>query len=154
MILWFTIVQLVVAVVVGAVALILGLAGRRPSDLTVGGMALVLVLLLAQTFWIVPAAELTPSLQNSHWIYIHIGVAIMATALSILGAVVASLSVAMYVDDVEVDGAQRRVLFLVPPALVLLALLGGLPVDLEPPLLAGQWRELRLVGRGAHIRLP
>ena len=48
MILWFTIVQLVVAVVVGAVALILGLAGRRPSDLTVGGMALVLVLLLAQ----------------------------------------------------------------------------------------------------------
>src|SRR5690606_9021369 len=50
-----------------------------------------LVLLLAQTFWIVPAAELTPSLQNSHWIYIHIGVAIMATALSILGAVVASM---------------------------------------------------------------
>ena len=50
-----------------------------------------LVLLLAQTLWIVPAAELTPSLQNSHWIYIHIGVAILATALSILGAVVASL---------------------------------------------------------------
>lgn len=50
-----------------------------------------LVLLLAQTFWIVPAAALTPSLQNSHWIYIHIGVAIMATALSILGAVVASM---------------------------------------------------------------
>ena len=50
-----------------------------------------LVLLLAQTFWIVPAAELTPSLQNSHWIYIHIGVAIIATALSILGAVVAGM---------------------------------------------------------------
>jgi len=50
-----------------------------------------LVLLLAQTFWIVPAAELTPSLQNSHWIYIHIGVAIIATALSILGAVVAAM---------------------------------------------------------------
>ncbi|MEO2097082.1 MAG: c-type cytochrome biogenesis protein CcsB [Brachybacterium sp.] len=50
-----------------------------------------LVLLLAQTFWIVPAAELTPSLQNSHWIYIHIGVAVVATALSILGAVVASM---------------------------------------------------------------
>ena len=50
-----------------------------------------LVLLLAQTFWIVPAAELTPSLQNSHWIYIHISVAVIATALSILGAVVASL---------------------------------------------------------------
>jgi cytochrome c-type biogenesis protein CcsB len=50
-----------------------------------------LVLLLAQTLWIVPAAALTPSLQNSHWLVIHIGVAIIATALSILGAVVASL---------------------------------------------------------------
>ena len=50
-----------------------------------------LVLLLAQTFWIVPAAQLTPSLQNSHWIYIHISVAVIATSLSILGAVVASL---------------------------------------------------------------
>src|SRR5699024_11786068 len=47
-----------------------------------------LVLLLAQTFWIVPAAELTPSLPNSHWLYIHISVAVLATALSILGAVV------------------------------------------------------------------
>ena len=50
-----------------------------------------LLLLLAQTFWIVPAAALTPSLQNSHWLIIHIGIAIIATALSILGAVVASL---------------------------------------------------------------
>ncbi len=50
-----------------------------------------LVLLLAQTFWIVPAAKLTPSLQNSHWLYIHISIAILATALSILGAVVAGL---------------------------------------------------------------
>lgn len=50
-----------------------------------------LVLLLAQTFWIVPAAALTPSLQNSHWLIIHIGIAIIATALSILGAVVATL---------------------------------------------------------------
>ena len=50
-----------------------------------------LVLLLAQTFWIVPAAALTPSLQNSHWLIIHIGIAIIATALSILGAVVAGL---------------------------------------------------------------
>lgn len=50
-----------------------------------------LVMLLAQTLWIVPAAELTPSLQNSHWIYIHIAVAIVSTALSILGAVVAAM---------------------------------------------------------------
>lgn len=50
-----------------------------------------LLLLLAQTVWIVPAAALTPSLQNSHWLYIHISVAIISTALSILGAVIASL---------------------------------------------------------------
>ncbi|WP_010532575.1 c-type cytochrome biogenesis protein CcsB [Brachybacterium squillarum] len=50
-----------------------------------------LLLLAAQTFWIVPAAELTPSLQNSHWLVIHIGVAVLATALSILGAVVAAM---------------------------------------------------------------
>ncbi|WP_193103445.1 c-type cytochrome biogenesis protein CcsB [Brachybacterium sp. FME24] len=50
-----------------------------------------LVMLLAQTLWIVPAAALTPSLQNSHWIYIHIAIAIVATALSILGAVVATM---------------------------------------------------------------
>ena len=53
--------------------------------------AILLVMLLAQTFWIVPAAALTPSLQNSHWLIIHIGVAILATALSILGALVASI---------------------------------------------------------------
>lgn len=53
--------------------------------------AILLVMLLAQTFWIVPAAALTPSLQNSHWLIIHIGVAIIATALSILGALVAML---------------------------------------------------------------
>lgn len=55
---------------------------------------ILLLMLAAQTFWIVPAAKLTPSLQNSHWIYIHIGVAILATALSILGAVVAGLQLA------------------------------------------------------------
>jgi len=53
--------------------------------------AILLLMFLAQTFWIVPAAALTPSLQNSHWLIIHIGVAILATALSILGALVASL---------------------------------------------------------------
>lgn len=52
---------------------------------------ILLLLFIAQRFWIVPAAQLTPSLQNSHWLVIHIGVAILATALSILGAVVAGM---------------------------------------------------------------
>ncbi|GAA3665063.1 hypothetical protein [Microbacterium marinilacus] len=48
MILWFTILQLVVAIAAGVVCVVLGLAGRRPSDLTVGGLALVELLLVAQ----------------------------------------------------------------------------------------------------------
>lgn len=48
MILWFTIVQVVVAVVAGALCLVLGLAGRRPSDLSVGALALVELLLIVQ----------------------------------------------------------------------------------------------------------
>jgi hypothetical protein len=47
-ILWFTIVQLVVAVAAGLACLVLGLAGRRPSDLSVGALALVELLLVAQ----------------------------------------------------------------------------------------------------------
>ena len=48
MILWFTIVQLVVAVVAGLLGVVLGLAGRRPSDLSVGALALVELLLIVQ----------------------------------------------------------------------------------------------------------
>ncbi|OCG74340.1 hypothetical protein [Microbacterium sediminis] len=48
MILWFTIVQVAVAVVAGALCLVLGLAGRRPSDLSVGALALVELLLIVQ----------------------------------------------------------------------------------------------------------
>jgi len=47
-ILWFTVVQLVAAVAAGLLCVVLGLAGRRPSDLTVGALALVELLLLAQ----------------------------------------------------------------------------------------------------------
>lgn len=48
MILWFTIVQLAVAIVAGLVSLGLGFAGRRPSDVTVGSLVLVELLLLIQ----------------------------------------------------------------------------------------------------------
>jgi hypothetical protein len=47
-ILWFTLVQVVVASVAGLLCLVLGLAGRRPSDLSVGSLALVELLLIAQ----------------------------------------------------------------------------------------------------------
>ncbi len=48
MILWFTIAQIVVAVVAGVLCVALGLAGRRPGDVSVGSLALVQLLLLAQ----------------------------------------------------------------------------------------------------------
>ncbi|MGO2684248.1 hypothetical protein [Microbacterium sp.] len=48
MILWFTIVQMVVAVAAGLFAAIVGLRGRRPSDYTVGALALVELLLIVQ----------------------------------------------------------------------------------------------------------
>ncbi|MFJ2550307.1 hypothetical protein [Microbacterium sp. NPDC087591] len=48
MILWLTIVQIVVAVAAGLFCLIAGLAGRRPSDFSVGALALVELLLVVQ----------------------------------------------------------------------------------------------------------
>ena len=110
MILWFTIAQVGVAVLVGLVCIIAGLAGRRPSDLTVGGMALVLVLLVAQVvmgivaplvgnpptgslleFWVYlvsavllpPAAVLWALIERSRWSTVVMGVAALAVAVMV-----------------------------------------------------------------------
>ena len=48
MILWFTIVVIAVAVIGGLVCIGMGLAGKVPSDLTVGVLALVELLLIVQ----------------------------------------------------------------------------------------------------------
>ncbi len=48
MILWFTVVQIAIAVAAGLLCLALGFAGKRPSDWTVGSLALVELLLLVQ----------------------------------------------------------------------------------------------------------
>lgn len=45
---WFTTVQVGFAVFAGLLCLILGLVGRRPSDLTVGAAAIVELLLIVQ----------------------------------------------------------------------------------------------------------
>jgi len=47
-ILWFTYIQVAVAALAGLLCIVLGLAGRRPSDLTVGALALIEALLLIQ----------------------------------------------------------------------------------------------------------
>lgn len=48
MIEWFTTVQVFVALAAGLLCLALGFAGKRPNDLTMGAIALVTVLLIAQ----------------------------------------------------------------------------------------------------------
>ncbi|MFT4156863.1 MAG: hypothetical protein QM630_02890 [Microbacterium sp.] len=73
MILWFTIAQVAVDVVAGLFCIITGLLGRRPSDFTVGAIAAVEVLLIAQ----VVVAIIAPLVGNpptgdllEYWVYL------------------------------------------------------------------------------------
>jgi hypothetical protein len=109
-ILWFTYVQLAVAVASGLLCIVLGLAGRRPSDLTVGALALLELLLIAQIvvaiaaplvgnpptgslleFWVylVSAALLPPAgvfwalLERSRWSTVIMGIAALAVGVMV-----------------------------------------------------------------------
>lgn len=73
MIMWFTVVQIVVAVAAGVFCVAAGLAGRRPSDLSVGALALVELLLVVQ----VVVAIVAPFVGNpptgdllEYWVYL------------------------------------------------------------------------------------
>ena len=110
MILWFTITQVVVAVAVGLFSLVAGLAGRRPSDWTVGSLALIELLLIAQVvvsigaplvgnpptgsaleFWVyLISAALLPAagvawalLERSRWSTVIMGVAALSIAVMV-----------------------------------------------------------------------
>ncbi|GAA3036096.1 hypothetical protein [Microbacterium dextranolyticum] len=110
MILWFTLVQVAVAVIAGLVALGAGLAGRRPGDVTVGGMALITLLLVVQVvvavvapltgnpalgslieFWVYlvsavlipPLAVLWALVERSRWSTVIMGVAALAVAVMV-----------------------------------------------------------------------
>ena len=61
MIEWFTSVQACIAVAVGLVAVVLGLAGKKPADLTMGATAFVAILLVVQLV----IAILSPLFGNS-----------------------------------------------------------------------------------------
>ncbi|ODA90809.1 hypothetical protein ATY41_08495 [Leifsonia xyli subsp. xyli] len=60
---WFVAAQVAVAVIAGVFCVILGLAGRVPSDLSMGAVALVELLLIAQLVIaiVAPATGNTPS---------------------------------------------------------------------------------------------
>lgn len=110
MILWFTIAQVAVAAAAGLLCVVLGLAGRRPSDLSVGALALVELLVIAQIvvaiiapfagnpptgslleFWVylVSAALLAPAavfwalLERSRWSTVIMGIAALAIAVMV-----------------------------------------------------------------------
>jgi hypothetical protein len=73
MILWFTILQVAVAVAAGLFCVVAGLAGRRPSDWTVGSLALVELLLIVQIVIaiIAPLAGNPPTGSLlEYWVYL------------------------------------------------------------------------------------
>ena len=110
MILWFTLAQVIVATAAGLLCVVLGLAARRPSDLSVGSLALVELLLIAQIvaavvaplagnpptgslleFWVYlvsaallpPAAALWALLERSRWSTVIMGIAALAVAVMV-----------------------------------------------------------------------
>jgi hypothetical protein len=110
MTLWFTITQLAVAVAAGVFCISLGLARRRPSDYTVGALALVELLLVVQVivaivaplagnpptgdlleFWVyLGSAVLLPVgavlwalMDRSRWSTVVLGVAALAVAVMV-----------------------------------------------------------------------
>ncbi|MGK3953612.1 hypothetical protein ACLKM7_14960 [Microbacterium sp. I2] len=110
MILWFTIAQVAIAVAAGLFCVIAGLAGRRPSDWTVGALALVELLLVAQIvvaiiaplagnpptgspleFWVyLVSAALLPLagvawalLERSRWSTVIMGIAALSVAVMV-----------------------------------------------------------------------
>ncbi|GAA1775875.1 hypothetical protein [Agromyces lapidis] len=110
MIEWFAWVQLAVAVTAGLLCLVLGFAGRVPSDLTLGALAVVELLILVQIviaiaapafgnsptgsaleFWVylVSAALLPPAaafwalLERNRWSTVVLGVAALSVGVMV-----------------------------------------------------------------------
>ncbi|WP_372969535.1 hypothetical protein [Microbacterium sp.] len=110
MILWLTVVQIAVAVAAGLFCVALGLAGRRPSDYSVGSLALVELLLVVQVvvaivapltgnpptgdlleYWVyLVSAVLLPIgavlwalMERSRWSTVILGVAALAVAIMV-----------------------------------------------------------------------
>jgi len=107
---WFTTVTVVVAIVAGLAAVIIGLAGRPPADLTNGAIVVVEVLLVVQLvislvsplfgnyptgsgleFWVYlvtailipPLAILWGLLERNRWSTVVLGVASLAVAVMV-----------------------------------------------------------------------
>lgn len=57
---WFTVAQIAIALAAGILCLVLGFAGRTPNDLSMGAVALVALLLIAQLV----TAAVAPAVGN------------------------------------------------------------------------------------------
>ena len=89
MILWFTYVVVGIAVVAGLLCVVLGLSGRRPSDLTVGALALLELALIAQVvIAIVAPFAGNPPTGNVVEFYIYLVSAILLPPLAVVWALV------------------------------------------------------------------
>ncbi len=87
MILAFTIVQVVIAAVAAVLCAVLGLAGRKPSDLTLGALALVELLLIAQlVVAIVAPAVGNPASGSVLEFYVYLVSALLIPVLAVFWA--------------------------------------------------------------------
>jgi len=86
---WFTWAQVVVACVAGLVCLVAGFWGKLPNDITVGAVALVLLLLLVQlVVAIVAPFAGNPPTGNVVEFYIYLVSAILLPPLAVVWALV------------------------------------------------------------------
>lgn len=83
--------------VVIAIFLLLSLKLRELRSLGLFVLTpVIFLMLIAQTQWYVPAEGLVPSLQNSHWLTIHVIVAILAISLFSIAAVISLLQLVQH----------------------------------------------------------
>jgi hypothetical protein len=85
----FTIVQVVVAALAAVLCVVLGLAGRRPNDITLGATLLVELLLIAQLVvaLVAPAAG-NPSRGSVLEFYVYLVTALIIPPLGIVWALI------------------------------------------------------------------
>ncbi|MBV7411586.1 c-type cytochrome biogenesis protein CcsB [Dermabacteraceae bacterium TAE3-ERU27] len=97
------------------IAIFLAFALRRSAlrEITVYVVgAMLLMMLFAQNFWFVAPGSLIPALKSTLWLVIHVAVAVLATALFTLGAVVTVLQLVR--SRGEERGSKSRILAKMP----------------------------------------
>lgn len=65
------------------------------------------IMVIAYTSWYLPAAHLTPSLQNSPWLVVHVIVAVLSMALFSISAVVAVLQLFQHARESRVEAGEQ-----------------------------------------------